>query len=67
MTIKELFLSNTFGRGDGVDIEFFTKNEPAFRKIMREEGMRAIYRGPRRGKSSMTRREDAYAVKFYSA
>ena len=49
-----------------IPIDVFTKWEDEFRPFMRSGRIKAIYRGPRRGRySSMTRREDAHSVVLY--
>lgn len=53
-----------------IPISFFEQNEAEIRKVMRENSLRAIYRGPRisnncRDVPSMTRRSDAEAVLLY--
>ncbi len=53
-----------------IPIDFFEQNEAEIRKVMRENSLRAIYRGPRisnncRDVPSMTRRCDAEAVLLY--
>jgi hypothetical protein len=76
--VKMLVADNTY-KGKGVPIDFFDKHEQIFRKFMREDNLRAIYRGPRRNRKiyagnsdhyfwfrpTMTLREDATRVKFY--
>ena len=50
-----------------IPINVFNATEAQIRPLMREAGLRAIYRGPRvESNSSMTRRADATAVLFYN-
>ena len=53
-----------------IPIKLFDAMEDSLRPVMREVGLRAMYRGPRKsnnsiGPGSMTRRCDAEAVLFY--
>ena len=54
-----------------IPMDYFEMNETAIRSAMREEGLKAIYRGPRISNNctctafSMTRRCDATSVLLY--
>ena len=74
-SLKVLFpktRSNSAVTGN-IDIKHFTDNEEMFRKVMRENNLKAIYRGPRISNNlkwsssvaSMTRRCDATSVLLY--
>jgi len=72
-------LQNLFPRKNGqanfaqtglIPIDLFNAMEDSLRPVMREAGLRAMYRGPRvsndcLGSPSMTRRCDAEAVLLY--